>query len=77
MKRAYARIAGPGEDQAGSAAHADHLIVDEVGRHADKGETAAALADKFVARGKGDQVSESLKRNGVAVVDKSGDRFPQ
>ena len=34
VQRADARIAAPGEHQLGGAAHADQLVVDEIGRHA-------------------------------------------
>ena len=51
VQRADAGIAAPGEDHLLGAAHADQLVVDEVRRHADQREVAAALPDHLVAGG--------------------------
>ena len=51
------------------AAHADELVVDEIGRHADQREPFAALPDDLVARGMGNEMREALKRDGVAIAD--------
>ena len=75
VQRAHPRIAAPGEDQAPDAAHADELVVDEVRRHAHRGEVAEARADHRVARGMGDQVGEPLHGDGVAVFDERGHRL--
>src|SRR5439155_5298069 len=71
---AHPGIAAPRENELVRAAHADELIVDEVGRHADQGEVAPALADDLMAGGKGDQVREPFHGHGVAVVYVLGDR---
>ena len=50
-------------------AHADQLVVDQVGRHADQRQVLAALADRLVAGGERDQVGEALEGDRVAVAD--------
>ena len=77
VQRADARVAAPGEDHLRRAAHADHLVVDDVGRHADERQVAAALADDLVAGGERDQVREALERDRVAVVHVFGDRVAE
>src|SRR5690348_12634503 len=74
MERADARVAAPREDQLARAAHADELIVDQVGGHADEREIALALADDLVPRGEGDEMREPLERDGAPVGDVGGDR---
>jgi hypothetical protein len=73
VQRADAGIASPGKNQFPDEAHSDHLVVENIGRHADQGEIAAILADDFMARGKGDEVRESFEGDGVAIVDEPGD----
>ncbi len=73
VKRAGARIAGPGEDQLPGAARGDHLVVDEVGGEAAEGEIAPALPDDLVARREADEVGEPLDDHGVAVADQRRD----
>jgi hypothetical protein len=68
VQRADAGVAAPGEHHLLRRAHADQLIVDEVGHHAHQGQVAAALADGLVAGGVGDQVREALEGRGVAVT---------
>ena len=69
MQRADAGIANPGEYQLVGAAHADELIVNEVGRHADQREVPAALADDLVSRGKRNEMGEALHGHRIAVAD--------
>jgi hypothetical protein len=73
VQRAHAGVAAPGEDELARAARPDQLVVDDVGRHPDERQPAAALARDLVARGHRDQVREALERDGVAVVDELGD----
>ena len=77
VQRADAGVAAPREDELARAAHADHLIVDQIGRHAHQREVALALPDDLVPRGEGDEVREALERDGAAVVDVGGDRVVQ
>jgi hypothetical protein len=74
MQRADTGIAAPGEDQLVRASHPDELIVDKVGGHPHQGQIAPALADDLVAGGRGNQMSESLQRDDVAVVHEFADR---
>ena len=77
VQRPDARVAAPRKDQLARTAHADHLIVDHVRRHADQSQIALLLTDHFVTGGEGDQVCEPFERDGVAVVDKRGNGFVQ
>jgi hypothetical protein len=69
VQRADAGIADPGEDELVGAAHADELIVDEVGRHPDQGEVPAALADDLVSRRERNEMGEPLHRHRIAIAD--------
>src|SRR5882762_318863 len=69
MERADARIAAPGKHRLVGAAHADELVVDQVGRHADQREAPAALADHLVAGGVRNEMGEAFHRERVAVAD--------
>jgi hypothetical protein len=73
VERSDARVTGVREHQPPGASHPDHLIVEQVGRHSDQLEVAATLPDYLVARGKWDEVRESLQRHTVAVVYVRGD----
>ena len=77
MQRADAGIAAPREGQLARAAHADHLVVDQVRRHADQVQVAPALADDLVPGGERDQVGEAFQRDARAVGDVRGDRLAQ
>src|SRR5205807_7045071 len=65
VQGAHPGIAAPRENELARAAHADELIVDQVGRHADQREVATALADDLVAGSKGNQVREPFHGHGV------------
>ena len=69
VQRADARIATPGKNQLGDASHTNELIVNKVRRHPDQREPLASLTDNLVARSMGDKMSETLKRDGVAVAN--------
>ena len=73
VEGADAGITAPGKDEFGGAAGADHLVVDEVGGHADESEIATPLADDFVGGGEGDEMGEAFEGNRIAVVDKGFD----
>ena len=75
VERADAGVAAPREDELARAAHADQLVVDDVGRHPDERQVAPTLADDLVARRVRDQVREALERDDVAVADELGDRL--
>ena len=59
------------------AAHADELVVEQVGRHLDQGEVAPSLADDLVPGGVRDEMGEPLHRHGIAVPDAVLHRFGQ
>jgi hypothetical protein len=67
VQGADTRIAAPREDELGCAACTDHLVVDDVGRHADQREMSLSLPDDLVAGSDRNQVSEAFQRHGVAV----------
>ena len=69
MQRAHTRIATPGEGQPVGASHADHLVVDQVRRHADEVQVAPALPDDLVPCREGNQVGEALQRHALAVTN--------
>jgi len=75
MERPDARVAAPGEHQFRGTARADQLVVDHVGRQPDQRQIAATLPDDLVARGEGNEVSEPLERNDVAVPNEILNRF--
>ena len=67
MEAADARVAQPAEDQLARHAGADHLVVDDVGRHADERQVATPLADDLVTGGEADEVREALDGDAVTV----------
>jgi hypothetical protein len=69
VQRANTGVPDPGEYELIGAAHADELIVNEVGRHSDQGEVPAALADDLVPRRKRDEMGEPLHSHRIAVAD--------
>ncbi|MCY1306785.1 hypothetical protein D9M70_566650 [compost metagenome] len=69
VQRADAGIAAPGKFHAARRAHADQLVVENVGRHAHEIEVLAALADHLMARGIGDQMGEAFHGDGIAIPD--------
>ena len=77
MRRADSRIAAPREHKFFGAAHADHLIVDQIRRHADQRQATTLLANDLVACRERDQMCEALHGEGIAIVDVLGDRIMQ
>ena len=71
-QQADARIAGIGEDHLLREPHADHLVVDDVGRHADQGQVLAALADRLMGGRMRDEMGETFERDDVAVAQVVG-----
>ena len=67
-------IAEPAEDELAGDARGDHLVVDDVRRHAGQGQVAPALADDLVPGREADEVGEALDGHGVAVAHEVGDR---
>ena len=59
------------------AAGADHLVVDDVGRHPHHRQIPALLPDDFVPGGKWNEMGEPFERQAVAVVDELLDGFPE
>src|SRR5262249_25747682 len=74
MKAPYTWVASPREHEPAAAAHADHLVVDDVRRHPHEREVAAPASDDLVSGGEGDQVGEALEGDRVAVGDELPDR---
>jgi hypothetical protein len=72
VQRAHAGVSAPGKDQLRGAAHPDHLIVNDVGRHSDEREIAPSLADDFVTGSAGRQMGKAFERDLIAVVNKFG-----
>ena len=60
VQGADAGIAAPGKHQPVGAAHADHLVVDEVGRHAHQMQAATALPNDLVTGSKRDEMGKTL-----------------
>src|ERR1700742_4901408 len=77
MKRADARIAAPGEFQCASDTHPDHLIVEDIRRHADQGQIPPSLANDLMTRRIRDEVREALERDRVAIPDGGCDSLLQ
>src|SRR5687768_3862279 len=68
-------IAAPREHQPSGAAASDHLVVNQIGRHANQCEAGQPLTDDFVARGKRNEVSEPFERDALAGSDEARDGF--
>ena len=72
-QEAGAGIAGVGEHQPPDATHADHLVVDHIGRHADQRQVALALTDDLVSGRERDEMGEPFERERLTVRDVLGD----
>ena len=59
------------------AAAADHLVVNQIGRHPDQRQIREPLPDDLVAGRDRNQVSEALERHAVARTDEAGPRLRQ
>ena len=75
MQRADAGVAAPREDEFFRAAHADQLVVDQIGRHADQRQPLPSLADRLMPGSEGDQMRKPLHGDAVAVVEVAADRI--
>jgi hypothetical protein len=73
VQRAHSRVAAPGEDEFAGAPGADHLVVDDVGRHPDQRQVPTPLADDLLPGGDRDQMGEALQSDRVAVADEGRD----
>jgi len=73
MQRSDAGIAAPGEHEFLRAPRADHLVVQQIGGHANQREVGASLADDLVPGGERNQVGESLEGDRVPVAHVHGD----
>ena len=62
-------IAHPGEHELVGAAHADELVVDEVGRHPDESEMPAPLADDLMPGRIRNEMGEPFHGHRIAVSD--------
>jgi hypothetical protein len=69
MERTDAGVATPRKDEPPRHAAADHLIVEDVGRHPDELEVRAPLANGFVTGSERDQMREALECDPVLVAD--------
>src|SRR5882724_4604161 len=77
VERAHARIASPGEDQLARQAHADDLVIDQIGGHADQCQIALALANRLQRRRRGDQMGKAFEGDAIAVLDQMPHRLGQ
>ena len=75
VERTDAGVPAPGENERAGAPHPDHLVVDDVGRHADEGELASALPNQLVTRGVRNEMREAFERHDVAVMDELSHGF--
>src|SRR5580704_8461720 len=73
MQRADTGISAPGKSQSARASHTDHLVIDQVRRHADQMEVAPLLSDDLVPGGMRDEMRESLQGNTLPVMDVAPD----
>jgi hypothetical protein len=75
MERTDAGIAAPRENQLCSHAHADHLIIDEIGRHSNERQTLFPLPDNLVAGCERNEMREPFAGKVIAIVNQFGNRF--
>src|SRR5262249_37913510 len=68
-----AGIAAPREDEFARAPAADHLVVEQIGRHADERQLADALADDLVTSRKRNEMREPFEGHGRALAHEGGD----
>ena len=71
----HARIARIGEYKPPRHAHADHLVVDDIGRHTDQRQVPEPLADRFMRGGMGNEMREAFERDARPVGEVAGDRI--
>ena len=73
MQRPHAWIAQVAKHQLTRRARCYHLIVNQIGRHADKGEVAPALADNLMPGREADESREALDGDGQAIAHVGSD----
>ena len=61
----------------GAQPASDHLVVQQVGRHADQRQIADPLSDDFVPGGERDQMREPFERHAIALVHHPGHRLAE
>src|SRR5262245_9995801 len=74
VQRAHTGIAAPREDEPARRAHADELVVDDVGGHPHQREVTLFLSDQLMSRSMRNEVRETLERDGVAVANEITNR---
>ena len=75
MQRADTGISRPTEYQFARHSGGDHLVVNEIGCEAAKGEVLFSLANDLVAGGERDEMGEPFRHDHITVGNKSFDRF--
>ena len=71
----HAGVPSPREHQLANHSHADHLVVQEIRRHANQRQIAAALPNHFMARRIRNEVGETFETDRIAVSDMFCDCF--
>jgi hypothetical protein len=69
VQRSDAWVAAPREGEPLRAARADHLVVNQIWRESNEIEILATLSNDFMTRRKRNEMSESLERHRIAVVN--------
>jgi len=69
MQQSQAGIPAQEKTRFPGTTHADHLIVNDIGCEPDKGEIAPLLPDDFVSGSKRNEMTETLEREGIPVVN--------
>ena len=77
MEQTESGIPSPGKNQFPCTTHADHLVIDDVGAEPNEREIPPSLSDDLVSGGKRHQMTETFKRDTVAVVHEFRNRFSQ
>ena len=77
VQRTDTGIAAPRENQLVGTAHADQLVIDDIGRHPHQCQMFALLPDHLVPCGMGDEMGKAFHGHPVPVMDAKGYRIPQ
>src|SRR3954463_11446437 len=75
VKRTHAGVAAPRKDNLRGASHSDHLIIDQVWRHADQNKLPPSLTNNFMSCREGDQMRKAFERERVPIMNQIRDRF--
>jgi hypothetical protein len=62
VQRSNAGVSAPRKNQAGSASHANHLVVDDIRRHANQRKVFAPLTDHLMTGREWNEVGKPLHR---------------